>query len=82
MHLEQESISQMWHQNRSTTKFGAVSTGVQANRTGWQKVFRNCFYHENDLQHATFWCKGENCERQSQLLTEFQTSWRYLNAAW
>lgn len=36
------------------------------------------FFHESDLQHAKFWCEGENPDRQLQILTEFQASWRYM----
>lgn len=36
------------------------------------------FFHESDLQHAKFWCEGENPDWQLQILTEFQASWRYM----
>ncbi len=35
------------------------------------------FFHESDLQKAAFWCKSEqSIERQSDILKEFQNSWR------
>ena len=36
------------------------------------------FFHESDLQHAKFWCEGEDADRQLQILTDFQASWRYI----
>ena len=33
------------------------------------------FFHESDLQHAKFWCEGEDADRQLQILTDFQASW-------
>lgn len=34
------------------------------------------FFHDSDLQHAAFWCKDERTERQLEILTDFQWSWR------
>lgn len=36
-------------------------------------------YHESDLQHAAFWCKGETQARQLETLQEFQSCWRYVH---
>jgi len=37
-------------------------------------------YHESDLQHAAFWCKGETQARQLETLQEFQSCWRFVCA--
>ena len=36
------------------------------------------FYHEGDLQHASYWCKGESSQRQQHILSDFQASWKYV----
>ena len=37
------------------------------------------FFHERDLQNAAFWCKSkQSTERQSDILQEFQSSWKWV----
>ena len=37
------------------------------------------FYHESDLQHASFWYKAESSlDHKKAILTDFQESWRYV----
>ncbi|XP_011407008.1 PREDICTED: putative ATP-dependent DNA helicase Q1 [Amphimedon queenslandica] len=43
-----------------------------------KKCQRIVFYVDNDLQHASFWCKVEHCRRQKQILSNFQVSWKFI----
>lgn len=78
MGIDQSDVDKVVRVGCSPSLEQLVQEFGRAGRDGRQCT-GTVFFHESDLQNAAFWYKSEHShERQSEILRDFQSSWRYV----